>query len=277
MRPNRRFVVVQHTNGPEPRYEKMLDKHFGRNRRRWFQLRQSALMNSAFSSADFVVTVSDYDREWLIRNHYQPPERVVAIENPIADEFFQPRPPVSKEKLIGYCGTWLPKKGIDVLRADITRILKEFPDYRLLLLGVGQTFEKARYFDGDIVTRVEVIPHVESKQELQRQYLRMSIFAFPSVIESFGLALAEAMSCGCAAVATRVGFAAGLKDREDALLLDGAASPRLYEAVRELILDSDLRRRLAANAPKRVAHLRWKTAAAKLNCTYAGWVAAIAS
>src|SRR5438874_611729 len=265
---NRRFLLVQHTNGPEPRYEEMLDRYFGTSRQTWYQIRRGPLMQKAFTKADLVVTVSQYDRDWFIKKGFQPPDRVVAIDNPIAEEFFEERGSPVKEKLIGYCGTWLPKKGIHVIAEDIGRILKEFPDYRLLLVGVGGSFEKERYFSAEVCPRIEVIPYVESKVELRNLYWRMSIFVFPSVIESFGLASAEAMACGCAVVATKVGFAAGLKDRVDTILLEEAESPHLYNAVRELILNSDLQSRLGQQAMRAVQHLRWKDAIAKLSSAY---------
>jgi glycosyltransferase involved in cell wall biosynthesis len=267
-RRNRRFLLVQHTNGPEPRYEKMLDDYFGPRRRTWYQIRREPSMKRAFTKPDLVVTVSEYDRDWLIEQNYQPPDRIVAIENPIAGEFFEKPLSANKEKLIGYCGTWLPKKGIHVLAEDIGRILKEFPDYRLLLVGVGPVFEKERYFSTEVCPRIEVVSYVESKMELRNLYARMSIFVLPSVIESFGLALAEAMACGCVAVATKVGFAAGLTHREDAMLLESAESPKLYRAVRELIANADLRMRLSRQAPRAVQHLRWNHAVEKLCATY---------
>ena len=225
-------------------------------------------MRKAFTKPDLVVTVSEYDREWLIKEDYQPPNRIVAIENPIADEFFEKPHSANKEKLIGYCGTWLPKKGIHVLAEDIGRLLKEFPDYRLLLVGVGPVFEKERYFSTEVCPRIEVVPYVENKVELRNLYWRMSIFVFPSVIESFGLALAEAMACGCAAVATKIGFAAGLKHREDAMLFERTESPNLYQAVRELILNAGLRQQLSRQAPRTVQHLRWNHAVEKLSAAY---------
>jgi glycosyltransferase involved in cell wall biosynthesis len=270
-RPNRRFLLVQHTNGPEPRYEKMLDDYFGPNHRPWYQIQREPFMRKAFTKADLVVTVSEYDRDWLVREEYQPADRVVSIENPIADEFFEQPISQTREKLIGYCGTWLPKKGVHVIAEDISRILKEFPDYRLLLIGVGPLFEKGRYFPTEVCPRIEVVPYVNNKVDLRNLYTRMSIFVLPSVIESFGLALAEAMACGCAAVATKVGFAAELRDREEALLLEAAESPHLYEAVRELILNPELRLHVATRAPQAVQHLRWKTAVEKLSNTYIQW------
>lgn len=269
---NRRPLIVQHTNGPEPRYERMLNDFFGSKRRKWYQLDQGNLMREAFTRADLVVTVSEFDRDWVIAEGCQPPERVVAIENPIADVFLEPRDTLSKEKLIGYCGTWLPKKGIHVFSKDISRILTEFPEYRLLLIGVGPAFDRARYFPDAPTGRIEVIPHIQDKEELRRHYDRMEIFAFPSVIESFGLALAEAMARSCAVVTTKVGLGASLKDREEAMLLERAESPRLYEAVKELITNPELRMNLARNAARRVAHLRWSVAVKKLSDTYEEWV-----
>ena len=267
-RRHRRFLLVQHTNGPEPRYEKMLDRHFGSDRRRWFQLSQATLMKRAFTCPDLVVTVSESDRSWLIDEGYQPPKQVIAIENPIADVFFEPHDPLRKEKIIGYCGTWLPKKGIHILAPDISRILQAFPEYRLLLIGVGNAFKPEEYFPEIAAARIEVIPHIENKVDLRRQYERMELFVFPSVIESFGLALAEAMACGCAVVATQVGFAASLRNRIDAMLLEKAESPQLYDAVKELIARPDLRQYLAANGHRRVAHLKWGPAVRKLSDVY---------
>lgn len=264
----RSFLLVQHTNGPEPRYEKILDDYFGSDRRSWYQFRREPFMKQAFTKADLVVTVSGYDRDWLIEQRYQPPDRVVAIDNPIADEFFKTPISATKEKLIGYCGTWLPKKGVHVLAKDISSILKEFPDYRLLLIGVGPSFEKESHFPRELSSRIEVVPYIEDKTELRELYWRMSIFVLPSVIESFGLALAEAMACGCAVVATKVGFAARLKDRGDAILLETAQSPNLYEAVRELIMNPELWRRLSERAPQVVDHLRWTRAVEELNKIY---------
>ena len=69
-----------------------------------------------------------------------------------------------------------------------------------------------------------------------------------------------------------MGFAAGLNDREDAMLLERAESPNLYDAVRELIVNADLRQQLSQQAPQAVKHLRWSEAISKLNTTYLSWV-----
>lgn len=269
--PGRRFLLVQHTNGPEPRYEQMMDDYFGSDRRVWYQFRREPFMKQAFTKADLVVTVSDYDRDWLMSEGYQTADRVVAINNPIADDFFEQGGSPTKEKVIGYCGTWLPKKGVHVLAADIAQTLEEFSDYRLLLIGVGESFETERHFPMQVCSRIDVVRYVQEKRQLRDLYARMSIFVLPSVIESFGIVLAEAMASSCAVVATPVGFAAGLKDREEALLLERSESPLLYRAVRQLIQNDDLRRRLGVNGRNCVQNLRWSDAIEKLNGTYLEW------
>ena len=80
-----------------------------------------------------------------------------------------------------------------------------------------------------------------------------------------------AIAAGEMRVAFILFLAAGLSDGADAILLEKAKSPQLYNAVRELILDSDLQSRLSQQAMRAVQHLRWKDAIAKLSSTYIHW------
>jgi len=54
------------------------------------------------------------------------------------------------------------------------------------------------------------------------------------------------MTHGCAPVTTRVGLGASLVDGKQALLLEKPESPHLYESVKRLILNPDLRRTIGA-------------------------------
>jgi glycosyltransferase involved in cell wall biosynthesis len=175
--------------------------------------------------------------------------------------------------VLGFCGTWLPKKGIDVLITDVTRILREFADWRFLVLGTNPNDRVQDAFPEDLRERIEVVQMIGDKEALARQYERVEIFVLPSVIESFGIALAEAMACGCAPVANRVGFAATLTAGREAILLDRLGSPALYDAVKHLIENPALRQRIAEGAWQRVQSLRWDRAIETLSDAYAQWVA----
>ena len=93
-----------------------------------------------------------------------------------------------------------------------------------------------------------------------------------SIYESFNLVSAEAMACGCALVANKTGFAASLKHREEAMLIDQPLSPYLYEAVKELLLNESLRMKIAQMGYERVQNLRWDLAIDKLEMTYSEWL-----
>ena len=267
-----RPLVVQHTNGPEPRYSAMLERSGVRTLspvQRWHAYH---LVPDAFRLPDGIVAVSGYDLEWLSENRLPRSGKRIAIEVPLTPPFLARAPGVRDSRVLGFCGSWIARKGVHVLVPDVTRLLREHPDWRFLVLGVDAPAEVLRAFDESVRSRVEVAPMIEDKAVLAQQYERMEIFLLPSVSESFGVALAEAMACGCVPVATRVGFAASLRDGHEAVLLDAAESPRLYQAVHGLILDVERRRRIAAAARERVQHLQWSSAVRQLADVYQRWL-----
>src|SRR5216684_4436829 len=225
-----RPMVVQHTNGPEPRYNRMLQDIgiLKFNPLQWWHAEK--LIPHAFDRPDGIVTISEYDRIWLTEHDLPLSGRRKAIEVPLP-ECFVNRPRKPREScVIGFSGTWLPKKGIGMIVPDITRLLREFLEWRFLVLGTNPNDGVESFFPADIRQRVSVIPMIMDKEILARQYEQMEIFVLPSLIESFGVALAEAMACGCAAVTTGVGLGASLVDGKHALLLEKAESPHLYDS-----------------------------------------------
>lgn len=267
-----RPLIVQHTNGPEPRYARILESAGLLNYsalQRWHAYR---LVPEAFRCADSVVAISKYDLQWLEEMKLPRGGNRIAIEVPLANEFLGRKLIHRDSRIFGYCGTWLAKKGLGVIIPDVTRLLREFLDWRFLVLGTNPSDQVQDSFPEDIRERIEVMPLIKDKESLARQYERMEIFLFPSVIESFGIALAEAMACGCAPAATRVGFAAALENGQHAILMEKPESPQLYDTVKRLILNVDLRRRIAINAYELVQSLRWENAIETLSAAYEQWL-----
>ncbi len=229
---------------------------------RWFQWDVSPLHDCGLRAADAIVTVSSYDVPFLKDRGYVPEGRVYAIENPLPDAFLGQSVEYDRPTRIGFCGSWIPRKGIHLLTTDLPPVLRENPDWTLSLVGVGDT-GVARQFPEDVRDQVEVIPFLE-RAELIDWYRSLAIFALPSIYESFGLVIAEAMSCGTAAVATNVGFAHGLEHGEEAFVLPDSQSPRLEEALTKLVDDESLRRKIARNGYERVQDLRWGNAVDRL-------------
>jgi glycosyltransferase involved in cell wall biosynthesis len=275
----RSFLIVSHSNGLETHVRKAMaewasaDLKSPENTNKWYQINQDFLFVNAFKKADKIVTVSEFDKKYALCNEYKESSSIVAINNSLPDSYLNLEVDFYRsQKKIGYCGSWIERKGIATIRSDISQILKVFPECKFQLIGVGNEFRKEKYFSQELCAQIEFIPFVKDKNTLKQIYQSFSIFIMPSIYESFGLVAAEAMACGCALVAHQTGFADSLKHKEEAILIGKPLSPYLYEGVRELLLDEDLRLKIAKAGYVRVQRLRWDLALDKLEKTYTEWL-----
>src|SRR5450432_4048218 len=116
---------------------------------------------------------------------------------------------------IGCFGRVRAQKGSDVFVDAMCRLLPRYPDFTAILVG-AITPEHTAFANG-LKKRIEaaglqsriVITGELAIEEVQRWYQRLTIYAFTSRNEGFGLTLIEAMASGAALVASRAG-AAGL-------------------------------------------------------------------
>src|ERR1700687_3738536 len=114
---------------------------------------------------------------------------------------------------IGCFGRVRAQKGSDVFVDAMCRLLPRYPDFTAVLVG-AITPERVA-FANDLRQRIEaaglqsriVISGELPIEDVQRWYRRLTIYAFTSRNEGFGLTLIEAMSVGAALGASRAGAA----------------------------------------------------------------------
>jgi mannosyltransferase len=114
---------------------------------------------------------------------------------------------------IGCFGRVRAQKGSDVFVEAMCRLLPRYPDFTAVV--VGAIMPEQTVFANDLKKRIEtaglasriVITGELPIEEVQRWYQRLTIYAFTSRNEGFGLTLIEAMSVGAALVASRAGAA----------------------------------------------------------------------
>jgi mannosyltransferase len=114
---------------------------------------------------------------------------------------------------IGCFGRVRAQKGTDVFVDAMCRLLPRYRDFTAVVVG-GITPEQT-VFANALKRKVEaaglqsriVITGELSSEEVQRWYQRLTIYAFTSRNEGFGLTLIEAMAVGAALVASRAGAA----------------------------------------------------------------------
>jgi mannosyltransferase len=114
---------------------------------------------------------------------------------------------------IGCFGRVRAQKGTDVFVEAMCRLLPRYPDFTAVVVG-GIAPEHSG-FANDLRRRIEaaglpsriVITGELPVEDVQRWYRRLTIYAFTSRNEGFGLTLIEAMAAGAALVASRAGAA----------------------------------------------------------------------
>lgn len=162
----------------------------------------------------------------------------------------QPANPPKDRKVILFLSRFDRKKGLDLLFAAFARVRNECPDVLLVLAGAGDPALVAQLREE--AQRLGITPHVvwagfltgEEKWAALRQ---ADVFALPSYSENFGVALVEALACGCPVVLSdQVGI-----HREIARAGAGLVTPckvnELARALLDVLTDAALRRRMSEN------------------------------
>jgi mannosyltransferase len=105
------------------------------------------------------------------------------------------------------------QKGTDVFVEAMCRLLPKYPDFSAVVIG-AETADQRGFAQGlreqahraGLGERVRFLGEL-AIEEVPRWYQRISIYAFTSRNEGFGLTLLEAMAAGAAVVAARAGAA----------------------------------------------------------------------
>lgn len=262
--------VVLHSNGLEVHVGFKLNSYgnFFSIIKKWYHRDLSKFFKYSYRNVDAIITLSKYDSDFAIENLKLSPHKVYYNEPALPDIFFNYKKSEvvpTKNKIITYCGTWIDRKGVKSIEGAIPTILRKYKEYTFRIIGVGEDFKVENYFPADIHHRIEVYPLVRDKSDLIKMYYETSIFLFPSFCESFGLVVPEAMFCGSAVITGATGFAANLKNNEEALVLNIPNTPNVTAALDKLISNDKLLSNLAERAQERTENLNWASYKKELN------------
>jgi len=164
------------------------------------------------------------------------------------------------------------KKGILYLLQALKLLKGDDVDLKLTIvdkLTPGDSFALKlveKYELGDMVTFTGTI----TSEELVSQYSAAEIAISPSVYEGFGLAVAEAMACEVPVIATKAGaLPEVVKEGETGILVPPQNPHALAGAIKRLLGDEPLRRRMGGEGRKRVERcFSWGEAARQILQVY---------
>jgi glycogen(starch) synthase len=100
------------------------------------------------------------------------------------------------ETLLFFIGRLVTVKGIDKLVRAMPLVLKDFPNTKLLILGIGDMEKEIRSIADELGIPDKVIIRAEfvSEEERIRHYAAADVVVLPSLYEPFGIVCTEALS-----------------------------------------------------------------------------------
>jgi glycosyltransferase involved in cell wall biosynthesis len=183
------------------------------------------------------------------------PDRVVVIPHGVDTGRFVERPGAKAQlglegkKVVLFVGNlahpWHVYKGLDILIDAFRK--SAVPGSVLLVVGGGALLEKYRVECAgikDIVFAGQV-----PNEQLPLYYSASDVFVLPSRVESFGLVLLEAMSCGRPVIGSDTGGIPSIIEHgKNGLLFDSGNVKSLSYSLSLLLNDDSLRSRIALEA-----------------------------
>ena len=161
-----------------------------------------------------------------------------------------------------FIGTIEPRKDVPTLIQAFARVVRQYPDLRLVIAGGdgwGADAVRDAIACSGAATRILRTGYLP--QELLAPLLRRAeVAAYPSFEEGFGLPALEALACGAALVTTTGSAVEELVG--DAALLVAPHDVDALEAALTHALDPATARRLRAAGPVRAAGFTWEASAA---------------
>ncbi|MBI5211570.1 MAG: glycosyltransferase family 4 protein [Elusimicrobia bacterium] len=163
-----------------------------------------------------------------------------------------------------------PYKGLDVLLMAFARFLEKRKGIKLVVVGRDQLAGALPRFCRTLGIEEQVVfTGALPPASVRRLIEGCLFFVLPSRRETLGMALLEAMACGKACVASRVGGVPELAaDKKHALLVPPGDVEALARAMGLLASDPGERKRLGTSARERSRRFQWGGVAASYAAIY---------
>lgn len=223
---------------------------------------------AALKFARRVIVTSPFTKRLLTEAFKVPPDLItVAMPGTELAERASGSGPGRQLRLLSV-GSITPRKGYPILVEALAPL--SGLNWRLTIVG-PQDRDRAAFAELQAaIARQRLDDRIEltgalDRQQIAEAYAGADVFVLPSLFEGFGMVLTEAMACGLPIVCTTGGAAAETVPDDAALKVPPGAVGPLREALRQVICDADLRRRLADASWRAAQQLpRWEETAHRI-------------
>lgn len=163
-----------------------------------------------------------------------------------------------------YVGRFIYWKGLDLGIKAFGKLCHEFDNVELTLIGNGPEEGGLRSIveHAGVSENIHWLPWVK-QSELASLYLDHDVFLFPSLHDSGGLAVIEAMASYLPVICLDLGGPATSVNNHCGIVVETIGknpdnvADGIYRAMREIVLDTEKRERLSCGAYKRAKDFTW--------------------
>ena len=227
-------------------------------------------------SAARVIAPSEFSKRRILSAYRLDADKVVVLPNGVASTFR----PVSRESAQSWVqdsfglsapfiltvGDLQPRKNHPGLIRAFERLVRAHPQLPHQLVIVGKENWRASAVHSaakrsGVADRIRFTGFV-SDEGLLRLYGACDLFVYPSFYEGFGLPILEAMACGRAVACSNTSAMPEVADSA-AILFDPNSEDEIALALRDLLLNPELRQRMERLGAQRAAMFSWESTASK--------------
>ena len=160
-----------------------------------------------------------------------------------------------KTPFVLWVGTIEPRKNIPTL----VQAMQQIPEIPLVLVGPKGWESDLQSAIDPIRERVKIIGEVDEVTK-HTWYKAASVFCFPSLLEGFGLPIAEAMSHGTPVVTSSTTATSEVAG-DAALLIDPKSADAIAESIKKILGKPETAKELGEKGLERAKKMTWKDTA----------------
>jgi len=196
-----------------------------------------------------IITVSEYAKSEIIENLSINPERIVPIHHAFDRDLFYPKNKKGSDKFFLHVSVYQPKKNIDrIINAyDLLESSSEIPRLVLVAPNYPKTIKN---------NKITLINYTITRKRVAEYMQNAFAFIMPSLHESFGLPILEAMACGVPVITSNVTGCPEIAGGA-ALLVNPRDPKEIATAIRELSNNEIFRNGLVQKGLKRAREFSW--------------------
>lgn len=178
---------------------------------------------------------------------------------------------IEKERVILYVGRVCHQKGTDILIEAFQQLKQNLPNVSLVVAGPAEQFGNSN--PTELTRRISEVGGLYlgpvQEKELAATYNLCDVFVMPTrSVEMFGMAALEAQACGKPVVCSNHGGLSEVISAKSGLFFRTGDQVALFETLRRLLRDKDLRDSMAAEARDSASRFEWGTIAEHVESIY---------